>query len=131
MASQPLNSTIKVYQRVRAQRSFNLHRSVWEVGNGAGVNPLHTVVPGEEGLISATRDSVDDIVTTSLTTGRDDGYAVVRYRLTPEAFEDTVVDSAIPNERIKIVRIGKDAFIENTDEYLTRDLFGDVQALFP
>ena len=129
MASQPLNSTIAVYQRVRAQRAFNLHRSVWEVGNGAGVNALTVVRPGEEALISATRDAVNDIVTTSLSTGKNDGYAIVRYRLTPLAFEDAVIDSAIPNEQIKIVRIGKDAFIENKAAYLTRDLFGDVRAL--
>jgi hypothetical protein len=131
MSSQPLNSAIHVYQRVRAQRAFNLHRSVWEVGNGAGINPLKVVVPGEEGMITATRDAVNDIVTTSLTTDRNDGYAIVRYRLSPLAFEDAVADANIPNERIKIVRIGKDAFIENKDAYLTRDLFGDVKALFP
>ncbi len=131
MASQPLNSEIHVFQRVRSQRAFNLHRSVWEVGNGAGSNPLKVVVPGEEGMLTATRDAVNDIVTTSLTTGRNDGYAIVRYTLSPLAFEDAVIDTAIPNERIKIVRIGKDAFIENTEEYLTRDLFGDVKALFP
>jgi hypothetical protein len=129
MASQPLNSSIQIFSRVRAQRAFNLHRSVWEVGNGAGVNALTVVVPGEEGRIGATRDAVNDIVTTSLTTGKNDGYAIVRYRLSSLAFEDAVIDSAIPNERIKIVRIGKDAFIENKAAYLTRDLYGDVKAL--
>ena len=131
MASQPLNSDIHVFQRVRAQRAFNLHRSVWEVGNGAGINPLKVVVPGEEGMITATRDAATDIVTTSLSPTRDGGYAIVRYRLSPLAFEDAVADANIPNERIKIVRIGKDAFIESKEEYLTRDLYGDVKALFP
>lgn len=132
MASQPLNTSINVFYRVRAQRALNLHRSVWEAGNGAGVNPLVTVVPGEEGRVSATRDAVNDIVTTTLSTGRNDGYAIVRYRLDAVNFGDTVSGlqaDPVTEETFKIVRIGKDAFIENKAAYAGNDLFGEVKAL--
>lgn len=133
MAAQPLNTSINVFYRVRAQRALNLHRSVWEVGNGAGVNPLVTVVPGQEGSrISATRDAATDIVTTSLAPSRDGGYAVVRYRIDPVSFADTVVDLNTPastEETFRVVRIGKDAFIEKKAAYASDDLFGQVQDL--
>lgn len=133
MAAQPLNTDINVFYRVRAQRALNQHRSVWEVGNGAGVNTLVTVVPGEEGSkISADYDNATDIVTTSLSPSRDGGYAVVRYRVAPINFADTVVDLNTPSateETFRVVRIGKDAFIEKKAAYAADDLFGQVRDL--
>lgn len=129
MAAQPLNTSINVFYRVRAQRQIDLNRSVWEVGNGAGVNPLVTVVPGYEGRISATRDAATDIVTTTLSPSRDGGYAVVRYRLDSLSFADTVSGLAASPETTKIVRIGKDAFVEKKAAYAGDDLFTEVQAL--
>lgn len=132
MASQPLNTDINVFLRVRGQRSLNQHRSSWEVGNGAGVNTLVLVVPGEENRISATYDNATDIVTTSLSPSRDGGYAIVRYRLAVQNFGAAVVSLNTPastEETFKVVRIGKDAFIEKKAAYAADDLFGEVQAL--
>ena len=59
MASQPANTTIEVFRRVRAQRDDNLHTSIKHRGIGVGFNPLVAVPPGEEILVFETRDDAN------------------------------------------------------------------------
>lgn len=127
MASQPLNSTISVHRRVRSQLDLPLHRATFEASSGAGGNPQVMVQPGEEVSVTATRDSATGVVTTSLLTGRDSGLPVVRYAKASPTFANAVTNLAAAT--FKIVRVGQDAFIENTTGSVTSDLHQSVRDL--
>lgn len=119
MASQPLNSTIQVFRRLRGERNGLRHESIKALT--AGLRPLILQIPGAEvpAVEAKTRDA-NKGVTTYDEKGRP---LVVGYRATTD-FHVYANFSGVNFP----VRIGQDKFIENTPVGLgvaaQADLFG-------
>lgn len=124
MASQPANASIRVHRRVRSQRDLKLHRSAFETFQR--INPQVMMVPGEEVLVTETRDASTSVLDTSLTIGRSSGLPIVRYttaRPSLEAAAEGITGLHFP------VRIGQDAFLEKDNTNVADDLHGDLRAV--
>jgi len=122
MASQPANAAIRVHRRVRSQRDLMLHGSAFETFQR--IQDQVMMVPGEEVLVTETRDSNAPILNTSLTLGRTSGLPVTRYvtvRPTLEAAAEGITGLNFP------VRIGQDAFLEKDDTNVADDLHQDLR----
>ncbi len=127
-SSQPANTTIKVYRRVRAQRSLPFNRSVFETFQR--VTPLVMVVPGQEHLgVTETRETLAEgaaILDTSLTVGRGTGLPIVRYTQSMPTLEEaaeSITDLNFP------VRIGQDVMLEKAASNIGDDLFTELADL--
>ena len=126
MASQPLNTAIKVYRRVRAYRQDVRHDSVEALTKH--LRPLIMQIPAEE-IVSGvqSRDtSVSDFSSYmgEARYGASRGFPIViglNDRTTFEAAQEgcTGVDFAFT--------IGRDRFLQNTEAALSRDLHQDMR----
>lgn len=125
-SSQPANTAISVFRRVRSQRDLPFHRSTFETFQH--INPLVMVVPGMEHLtVTETRETLAAgaaILDTSLTTGRGVGLPIVRYTQsmpTLESAAESISGLAFP------VRIGQDAMLEKSSANIADDLFQELR----
>lgn len=126
MASQPANSTISVFRRVRSQRDLPFHRSTFETFQR--VNPQVMVVPGQEHLgVTETRETLPDgaaILDTSLITARAQGLPIVRYTQSAPTLEEAAESISGLNFP---VRIGQDAFLEKSSANVADDLHQELR----
>lgn len=143
MASQPLNSTISVQQRVRTFRQDVRHESVKSLMSN-GFRSHAVSVPGEEILVGQTRETLSagesPIVTTSLTKGRTLGLAVCRVPESLMTLSELLTatnydyDGAGSGKAIHTldypVRLPgvRDIQFGKKSAYLTTDLHGQVRA---
>lgn len=106
MASQPLNTAIKVFRTLRSQRSGVRHESVKALTGG--LRSLDLQVPGLEtpDVYALTRDTNTKGITTYDETGRP---IVIGIR----AVKDFSVIETLTGVDIPVV-IGQDKFIQNT-----------------
>lgn len=129
MASQPANTLISVRYTVRAYRDGVRHESVLAlVGGvlGGGMRDLKMSVPGDETLMTETRETLAStesaILNTSLTDGRTTGLPIVRTFKTVTTAKDAVDDATFGANLAQMVRIGRDVFFHKVDANLTDDL---------
>lgn len=128
MASQPANSLIKVQYTVRSYRDGVRHEAVLALLGGVlggGMRELKMSVPGKETLMTETRmplDAGDDILNTSLTTGRTVGLPLVREFRTVTTAKDAVDNGTFGANLGVPKRIGRDWFFYKNDAHLTDDL---------
>jgi len=117
-SSQPLNSTITVYRRLRTQRQDERHDSVRSI-LAPGFRPLAAVVPGEEVKVVRTFNAV---VSDRYFRGHPvyvSNRAVVDYN----NVVTNVSGIEIP------FQIGRDKFVNKDATNVGDDLFGEAQAL--
>lgn len=128
MSAQPLNTEISIYRTVRSLRAAHRHESVAALIKR--LRPLVMVVPGEEILVkvlardTAVTDFSPYMGQASPTASR--GFPIV-IGLTDDTSFATAQGSLTAADFA--FQIGSDKFIQNTAAGLTRDLFGDLQAL--
>jgi hypothetical protein len=126
MASQPANTAIKVYYRVRAQRNDELHTSVKHRASGVAWNNLNIVPPGEEILVYEKRD------TSFVTDAFRFGHPVTVLPREKTAFADIVSDESALQVSglsfpITFPMYPRDKFIEKTEANVGDDLHQDVR----
>ena len=123
MASQPANSTIQVFQRIRSERQMLRHNNIKAMCNR--MRPLVMVTPGQETQILSTFDADTNIVTTALTSNRR-GLPVVRYLRPVVPFATAIENIAGVNFP---VTIGADSTIESTSANVRNDIMGSLRTL--
>lgn len=115
MASQPANSTIRVHRRVRAYRQDLRHNSIKDLT--MRMRPLIMSVPGEQVLVTETRDAVVSDAFRS-------GHPVVRYLREVTTFEEAAEGISGLNFPVKI---GRDKFLEKSTANVADDLHQDLR----
>lgn len=128
MASQPANTTIEVFRRVRAQRDDRLHTSVKHRGIAVGFNPLVAVAPGEEILVFENRDD------TNITGAFRFGFPVVVLSRTRPTFEDvqeTLFATGDADFPLRLPAYVRDVFIQKPAGSNGEDLHAQVRAASP
>lgn len=118
-SSQPLNSTITVYRRLRAQRQDQRHDSVRSILS-PGFRALETVVPGEE--VRVVRNLNASFKSDRYFKGHQ-VYVQNRTALTYAAAVAGITGIEIP------FQIGRDKFINKNLANVGDDLFAEAQAL--
>lgn len=117
--SQPANSTISVYRRVRTQRRDERHDSVKSVLS-PGLRTLELVAPGEETRIVRNYDA-------SFKTDRYwRGHQVYVNNRTVPTYANAV--AGIANIEVPF-QIGRDKFFGNVEASLDNDLHADARAV--
>jgi hypothetical protein len=129
MASQPANTLIKVQYTVRSYRDGVRHEAVLALLGGVlggGMRELKMSVPGDETLMTETRETLgageSAILNTSLTVGRTTGLPVVRHFKTVTTAKDAVDNGTFGANLGVPKRIGRDWFFYKKDAFLTDDL---------
>lgn len=118
-SSQPANSTITVYRRLRFQRQDQRHDSVRSVLS-PGFRALEAVVPGEEVRVIRNFD-------TSFKSDRYfRGHQVYVYNRAPVTYATAV--STLTGIEIPF-QIGRDKFLNKDAANVGDDLFGEAQVL--
>ena len=116
-SSQPANTEIQVYRRVRAQAANERHDSVKQMGR---LRDKYVVIPAEEIRVLHTSD--DSLITDAWRYG----HPVVRYSA-PATSVQTVynnVDNLAMPVRLTVDR--REFQIEKTEDAIADDLFQDV-----
>ena len=124
MASQPANTTIEVFRRVRAQRDDRLHTSVKHRASGVAFNDLVVSTPGEEILVFENRDG-------SFFTGAFRfGFPVTveaRTRPTFEAVQEALFATADADFPLRLPAYPRDVFIQKPAGQNGEDLHQQVR----
>jgi len=117
--SQPANSTISVYRRVRTQRRDERHDVVKNVLS-PGLRTLELVAPGEEGRVTRTYN----------TAFKTDRYWRGHQVYVNTASRATVADAVADIDGIELpFQIGRDKFINKNAANLSDDLHADARAV--
>lgn len=123
MASQPANTTIHVFQRIRSYRQMLRHTNIKTLCNR--MRPLVMAIPGRETQVLTSFDADAGIVTTALTSNRR-GLPVVRYIRAVVPFAtaaENIAGLSFP------VVIGQDKMLEKAEASIHDDLFHNAQDL--
>jgi len=124
MASQPANTEISVYRRVRAQVEARRHDPVNIIGR---IRPKIIAIPAEEVRVIETRDSL--ITDAQSVSGNRLGHPLVRYlrpELTPANVLDNVTGLDFP---VRLTNSYRDLFVQKSAANLGDDLQSEVRAL--
>ena len=123
MASQPANTTIEVFRRIRAQRDDQLHTSVKHRTTPFGTQVMS--VPGEEILVVETRDS--SFVTDAFRFG----HPVVVSPRVKATFEDAAESIADLNFPVRLPGNPRDVFLEKSPGNNQDDLHQELRDIAP
>jgi len=136
MASQPANTLISVRYTVRSYRDGVRHEAVLPLLGGVlggGMRGLKMSVPGDETLMTETRETLgageSAILNTSLTEGRNSGLPVVRHFKTVTTAKEAVDNATFGANLAPMVRIGRDVFFHKKDAFLTNDLHEQLRGV--
>lgn len=125
MASQPLNTTIKVYQRVRAQREINRYDSVKNIIGR--LRPLIAVVPGEEVRTAyGTRTSQPTDFSPFMGSAAAGATRGLPITVGPKAAKDFKTVAQLAGVDFP-VEIGQDKFVQETEANAAVDLFTNAK----
>ena len=117
MASQPANTEITVYRRVRAQVEAKRHDPVNIIGR---IRPQILVVPAEEIRVVETRDNL-------VTDAWRLGHPLVRYAR-PEKTPGDLYDSASGLDfPVRLTNTHRDRFMQKTAENVADDIQQDAR----
>ena len=121
MASQPSNTDIRIHRRVRSYRQDLRHNPV--LGRTGRIRGLVMSVPGEEDLMTETRDGAA-IVTTAV--GGRLGLPIVRELRPVTSLEEAAESVADLNFPVRMPG-HRDVFLEKADDSVTDDLHQDLR----
>ena len=128
MASQPANTTIEVFRRVRAMRDDRLHTSVKHRSSGIGFADLVVSTPGEEILVFENRDS------SSFTGAFRFGFPVTveaRTRATFESVQEALFATDDADFPLRLPAYPRDVFIQKPSGQNDEDLHQQVRDSSP
>lgn len=137
MANQPANTLISVRWTVRAYRDGLRHDAILaQVGGvlGGGMRDLKMSVPGDETLMTETRETLAStesaILNTSMTEGRTQGLPIVRTFKTVTTAKDALDNATFNGDTLApMVRIGRDVFFFKNDANNTDDLHAQLRGV--
>lgn len=117
MASQPLNTDISVYRRVRTQVGNERHDPVKMLGR---MRAKYMIVPSEEIRVLATND---DVVTDAWRYG----HPVVRYQRAAKTPADVYEQVSGLDFPVRLTAEPRDIFIQKDSDNITDDLHENVR----
>lgn len=117
MASQPANTDITVYRRVRAQVEAGRHDPIKLLGR---IRPKVVIVPAEEIRVLETRDNV-------VTDAWRLGHPVVRYDRSAKSPATVFGNVSGLDFPVRLTNSHRDLFIQKNEDNVTDDLHQDAR----